>query len=548
MDSEIKKVYGEWDNKNASYKVNYDYVRDSLNEIDESILKCENALAGVGIGIGYTSQKGQIQNWYDRLDKLLRYIEGLAPHIDNVIDSPLKEDFKHKATETISHIRMENYSVDNTLSTADVIHNPNVMEDTYVNGKKDKLFLADFMGTGSIKYERGGMRYFHNIFSIQYSNLLSEGLIKNEGPGSEQRYLNNLYHQGEFTHDAGSPFLNFVSSALDMTIIKPLVESAVGEDLITGEDLTDAERKMKVVFAAVDVMTLGSAFAETKISELGAEQAIRAFAKKVTMEFASNTVSCGIGELGQTLNIPVPVTIMLSLAGDRCINVSVSGSAMMFKNSEGKVLREVIINEAELDKLTKLAGKDGGSAIENITEKEIKTAASESRTIDKLRPIEAGKKAGQAAKGVENTTGTVNTEAFEHLYGIEYNDKIEVNTNVNPGSVKIERYADETRGAENAVGAVGESVSKTVEELIDTSTQGRTTKGRTTQYERGGNYENAVDDFNSLNPQNVRELPNGKGYVGELSDGKVINVRNISSEGSPTIEIQNGNSNFAHRF
>ena len=163
-----------------------------------------------------------------------------------------------------------------------------------------------------------------------------------------------------------------------MTIIKPLVESAVGEDL------TDAERKMKVVFAAVDVMTLGSAFVETKISELGAEQAIRAFAKKVTMEFASNTVSCGIGELGQTLNIPVPVTIMLSLAGDRCINVSVSGSAMMFKNSEGKVLREVIINEAELDKLTKLAGKDGGSAIENITEKEIKTAASESRTIDKL--------------------------------------------------------------------------------------------------------------------------------------------------------------------
>ena len=456
MDSEIKKVYGEWDNKNASYKVNYDYVRDSLNEIDESILKCENALAGVGIGIGYTSQKGQIQNWYDRLDKLLRYIEGLAPHIDNVIDSPLKEDFKHKATETISHIRMENYSVDNTLSTADVIHNPNVMEDTYVNGKKDKLFLADFMGTGSIKYERGGMRYFHNIFSIQYSNLLSEGLIKNEGPGSEQRYLNNLYHQGEFTHDASSPFLNFVSSALDMTIIKPLVESAVGEDLITGEDLTDAERKMKVVFAAVDVMTLGSAFVETKISELGAEQAIRAFAKKVTMEFASNTVSCGIGELGQTLNIPVPVTIMLSLAGDRCINVSVSGSAMMFKNSEGKVLREVIINEAELDKLTKLAGKDGGSAIENITEKEIKTAASESRTIDKLRPIEAGKKAGQAAKGVENTTGTVNAEAFEHLYGIEYNDKIEVNTNVSPGSVKIKRHANETTGAENAVGAIGE--------------------------------------------------------------------------------------------
>ena len=57
------------------------------------------------------------------------------------------------------------------------------------------------------------------------------------------------------------------------------------------------------------------------------------------------------------------------------------------------------------------------------------------------------------------------------------------------------------------------SGSKTVEELIDTSTQERITKRRTTQYERGGNYKNAVDDFNSLNPQNVRELPNGKSKI-----------------------------------
>ena len=99
------------------------------------------------------------------------------------------------------------------------------------------------------------------------------------------------------------------------------------------------------------------------------------------------------------------------------------------------------------------------------------------------------------------------------------------------------------------VGEEGKGGSKTVEELINTSAQGRTTKGRTTQYERVGNYENAVDDFNSLNPQNIRELSNGKGYVGELSDGRVINVRNISSEGSPTIEIQNGKSKtkFRHK-
>ena len=43
----------------------------------------------------------------------------------------------------------------------------------------------------------------------------------------------------------------------------------------------------------------------------------------------------------------------------------------------------------------------------------------ESRSIDKLRSIEASKKAGQTDKGVENKTGTVNAEAFGHLYGIK---------------------------------------------------------------------------------------------------------------------------------
>ena len=67
---------------------------------------------------------------------------------------------------------------------------------------------------------------------------------------------------------------------------------------------------------------------------------------------------------------------------------------------------------------------------------------------------------------MENTTGTVNAGAFEHLYGIEYNDKIEVNTNVSLESVRIERYANETRGAENAVGAVGGSGLKSLDEMF----------------------------------------------------------------------------------
>ena len=88
----------------------------------------------------------------------------------------------------------------------------------------------------------------------------------------------------------------------------------------------------------------------------------------------------------------------------------------------------------------------------------------------------------------------------------------------------------------------------TVDDLINDSLKGRTTKGRTIQYERIGNYQDAVNDFNNLQPQNIKEISNGKGYVGQLLDGRIINVRNISSEGSPTIEIQNGKNKIKFRY
>ena len=134
------------------------------------------------------------------------------------------------------------------------------------------------------------------------------------------------------------------------------------------------------------------------------------------------------------------------------------------------------------------------------------------------------------------------------LKGVKCADDIADAVKALDNTKDVAKAVDGMSGAAKYLDDVIESGSKTVEELIDTSTQGRTTKGRTIQYERVGNYENAVDDFNSLNPQNVRELPNGKGYVGELSDGKVINVRNMSSEGSPTIEIQNGKSKIKFRY
>ena len=118
---------------------------------------------------------------------------------------------------------------------------------------------------------------------------------------TQQEFLEQFYRQGEFTHDSSNPFLNFVSSVLDITIIKPVIEACTGEDLITGEDLTDMERGLKVVFAVVDLVTLGGAIAATKFSEMGLKEGLKAFGKTALIDFAGNTAACGVGALGEVL-------------------------------------------------------------------------------------------------------------------------------------------------------------------------------------------------------------------------------------------------------
>jgi hypothetical protein len=82
---------------------------------------------------------------------------------------------------------------------------------------------------------------------------------------------------------------------------------------------------------------------------------------------------------------------------------------------------------------------------------------------------------------------------------------------------------------------------------VDGATPGRETKGRTTQWDKGGGFDEANRDFDKLNPGNVRHLPNG-GRVGTLPDGREVNVRPDSSSGLPTIEIQDGKSRDKVRY
>ena len=355
MEEEIKKAYMDWSEKGVSY-LNCMYVYDTMMDVDEALQTCDTILDEIDLGIDYTSREKDIDRLLEGHGTLHRYIDVLNCYVDDKLDQPLKKDFKKNATETISRIHLEDFEVDNTLGLTENNYITGGMgyAGTMVEQEKAKLTFADFIGTSDGKadgnglhmaYTNGSVEDFASIFAAQYEAMKASGALGEDNNLTQQEFLEQFYRQGEFTHDSSNPFLNFVSSVLDITIIKPVIEACTGEDLITGEDLTDMERGLKVVFAMVDLVTLGGAIAATKFSEMGLKEGLKAFGKTALIDFAGNTAACGVGALGETFDWPVPITMMLSLAAG--ITVSISGNKLLFKNADGIEIGSKTLNERE---------------------------------------------------------------------------------------------------------------------------------------------------------------------------------------------------------
>ncbi len=96
----------------------------------------------------------------------------------------------------------------------------------------------------------------------------------------------------------------------------------------------------------------------------------------------------------------------------------------------------------------------------------------------------------------------------------------------------------------------GETVSGSGKEPpVPGATPGRPTKGRTTQWEKGGGIDEANNDFDRKGPRDVTPLPDSDGgRRGVLPDGRKINVRPDSGDGRPTLEIQDGKNRDKVRY
>lgn len=84
------------------------------------------------------------------------------------------------------------------------------------------------------------------------------------------------------------------------------------------------------------------------------------------------------------------------------------------------------------------------------------------------------------------------------------------------------------------------SRKKSVEDILSNAKDTTRTIGRARNLEKSGGYQKALNDFNSLNPYNIKNIHTkyGEGKFGTLRDGTTLSVRPGSETGGSTLEIK----------
>ncbi len=345
---ERKRVDLSWYEKHDITENELGYI-EQLLDIDRTLVECDTILAEVGLQTGYSSLADEILEIMEKRQHLWQFVLALPEHIQFHLDEPLRQALNHGACETISRIHAEDFQVENTLG---------VTVEAAARGysaavAKDRLTLKDFLGNavgetaGSVIPNLSGrtngcVEEFASIFSRQYENLLSEGMLDTDCRDLED-YLEGLARMGEYDHKEDHPFYEMLaSSLLDLTIVKPLIEIGCGYDLITGEDLTELERGMKLVGAAVDLITLATGLYGFSVAakNMGKKEVLRYFAQMALCELAADVSATTVATIGEYNDWPAGLTLLLSLGTG--LTVGRIGNELIFKRNGIEILRKEV--------------------------------------------------------------------------------------------------------------------------------------------------------------------------------------------------------------
>ncbi len=318
-------------------------IHAALTAIENLFRECNEELEAAGMpACDYDFQEEAIAEMTENMHILQTYARYAHTYVWQTLDFPLFTDFKNHATQSLSLIVLDDLATDNSFRMEE--HRELYAQGNHVvtTEVKKELKFSDFLGTTDIRPE-DGVPVLENVETIgEFASLFRKDYDKMKmKEGDINKCIKGYLTSGEYGHKAYHPAQDFLSGLLDITIIKPIIECITGKDLITGERLSDFEMTMKAAGAVVDLFTLGQAMVLTKGAGLGA----KALGKTVALELASNAAAYSTGYACNAFEVPGVVTWALSVATG-CMVSSVGGK-YLFKNADGKIIKECTADEAE---------------------------------------------------------------------------------------------------------------------------------------------------------------------------------------------------------
>lgn len=329
MSNKFKLDYMAWYEK-TNCTIFPMHLYDYFTTVDEEIIDADDAVSDLLSGIGYSSQINKASDCYDNLGKLNGYTLSLPNQIEYEIDEPFYKA-ANRAAQYLSEIKLDDFETDNNL---------NIQVEQTVSGhgytgtilsEKGKLSFEDFLGSavgeGGSLVNVNCVEEFANLFKEDYTNNKADLEAFFGEAESVEEFLDNIEKFGEFEHDLDVPFLNFISGALDLTIVKPLIEAYVGRDLITHERLTDLERGFKVGGAVIDIVTFGTGAAALKLGKMSFKQACKVGGRYVVIQTCGDLSGYTMGYVSNELGMPKCVTLVLSLGANAGVSWKLAGKS-----------------------------------------------------------------------------------------------------------------------------------------------------------------------------------------------------------------------------
>lgn len=279
--------------------------------MNEYLADIDNLLADADLQtIDHHNFTDEIEYSNNFLIALLDYAKDLQCFVLSLLDTPFKDNLTDNAVDKINDIDINSYSTENTLDIK--------QRGFYNRGTKD----FNYTSIGSVRFQDfivGNAAYVvpdeFKGFTTQFSNYY-ENVKTNLNGLSEEEFLYGLLNKDTPEME----LKKFVSAVLDITIIKPLIETFTGEDLITGKELSSMERGIKFAGAVVGIITLGS----SGILKMPLDQAAQQLGRTLLIDVAATSASYATGIICEELDLPVGLTIILCIAAGTAVSITLN--------------------------------------------------------------------------------------------------------------------------------------------------------------------------------------------------------------------------------